>query len=1282
MKTLIHGQHMQYDLNQLADPKRFQRLVNAILTARFGEDARLTPIHGTDGGSDGETATANPYMEFRYKATSALPSNPLVQAPRPGRYLFQAKYHRTGDQRLSDLRSNVVSEFRAALNDEVIRRSNPEEVNYFFLVTNVTASKESLKKVDRVRLEVLKGRQHLHADVWWGERVTAALDWAPELWQIYPELFPGSIPPLLGAATTQHPKGFARTLKLAIGQQYERDSKVKFRQIELEQRLLDLFVDLDIGAILDIDETTNIPHRRFFLQSTGDFITSDVNRYRAQKFPESVLQLLLDDTRAIPRILLEGGPGQGKSTITQMAAQIYREKFLDTQYSDSRDPSWHRLCQLRVPIRIELRSLARWMGNNTGGSLEQYIVQTISRDSGGVIVKPEDFHQFLDHSSAILFLDGLDEIGNDTHRDQVLDVAFDAVGRFENGLHANVRVVLTTRPPAVVGRWNKLEGFIRILLAPMESQRIGDYLSRWINVHIPTDDEKERINTSFNSRRHDPHVEALARNPMQLSVLLQFIHLKGEAFPDRRAELYREYFLIVIDRDVEKSPELREHRDIVEGLHSYLGFLLHGYAEIEKGRRSLNRGEIVQLAGDWLEGEGRDRDLAGKYFALGEERFGLIVALSGEGQETTYGFEVQPIQEYFAAAYISNRLPNGTAHDVFEKLIYRDYWREVALFLAGLRRHNEKADLLGRAKQADAMSIGLGPQNGRLIILQLLREGVLKDPHHVQTESMRYVMGFLDAGTLRLHRNNRELIDILSELVCMFGGDETRATIAKHLDGVSKSNDRTLVSLMHRIGRRSLPKEQYRELVLDYKGVEVEARSMVRINQPFIDTNLIEELACHRGYWDSIPPHVIARRLWMSATHYNVVPEVVYPSGAHLHLLVQFATGQSSVRARRGGVVTIRGTMVPAVWKLYRNVQLIRHWPVGEDECEAYCDEHFSGSTTKKLLWMNGKNNPLPRKIQKCVRDLVYGSEKVVSTLRSKGRKDTDKSYVAYLALIRKYIEEPGIVGWIGARCAIELFRSTPDIRNASNASGIFDEIVETLQELYFISDVHHLARMHYFEHYGYGMPLAIRLEPDAAWRPLYEVAADLALGKNRRELECHSHWLTEAPLPRAIIRPLIEACRGEMAKVLRFIGSRMMATGPLYYSERLLKVQDTHRVLKICRETDDTLILRGAAQVLVNATFARLGEPEVIQKIAAAAPDSLFVVRLFNTRDRMRKQKDDKALRELARTVARRIVDEADVHAFRVVNRAAVFLSEVEVRRNVPLFEECPELGKQYTHD
>ncbi len=1277
IKSHSVGKSMQYDLNQLSDPKRFQRLVNAILTARFGEDARLTPIQGADGGSDGETATANPYMEFRYEVSSKYSNNPLIEAPRPGRYLFQAKYHRTGEQRLSDLRSLVAREFKDALTDEVVSRLDREDVNYFFLVTNISASKDSLRNIDEIRSEVLKGQQHLHADVWWGERITASLDWAPQLWPAYPELFPGNVPPLLGMATTEHSEGLSRTLKLAIAQQYDRDSQVRFRQIELEKRLLDLFVDLDIGRVFDTDETSRIPHSRLYSRPNRDLILSDGGSSRTHGLHDSVLHLLLDDDRSIPRILLEGGPGQGKSTITQMAAQVYREKILGKHDSESREPTWHRTCKLRIPIRLELRDLAHWISQNSEGTLEQYIALTLARESGGATLLPADIHSLLEHSSTILLLDGLDEIGNDTLRDQVLDAALAAISRFETTLKTDVRVVLTTRPPAVLGRWSKLKGFIRVVLAPMDAERIDDYLERWLQAHIPTSEDRDRIRASFNSRRDDSHVEALARNPMQLSVLLQFIYLKGEAFPDRRAELYRDYFQIVIDRDVEKSPELRKHREVVEGLHSYLGFLLHGFAEAEKGRRALNRNEIVELAGQWLEGEGHSKELAGTYFALGEERFGLIVALSGEGHETTYGFEVQPIQEYFAAAYISNRLANGRAHNVFETLIYKDYWREVALFLAGLRRPNEKADLVARAKEADKEAINRGQENGRAIILQLLNEGVLSQPRHVQSEAMQYAIGFLDASTLRLQRNPHELIDSLSELARMYGSNETHTKIIEIVKGVSQSSDHGLVSLMHRMAGNALPKEQYMQLVLDHLGLAPETRGLVRVSCPLDVTGIIEELGSNHMYWEGIPAHVLARRLWSSATRQGIVPEIVYPSGTHLSLILQFAVGHSNIRRQPKNVIAIGGATVPAIWKLYQNVQLIRAWPIDGDEATTYYKEHLGASGIENLSWTNGREEPLPQDVEQCIRELIDRSDGFISALRGREKGEKNDSLSSYLEAIRRCLGEPGIVAWIAARCASELFRNSALARGELGPSGLLDDILEVLHEIYRFPDIQYPRRMYLMERFGFGMPLAIRLESGSDLRLLHQVAADFVLGKMKAEERNRFSWLKEIPLSALMVKPLIDICRGKMEALLRFIGSRAVPIGSIYSRGRRIRVQDTHRILKICRETQEHEVLQGAAAVLIDATFARIAEPALIQKILTASPMSPLVVRVFNTHDTIAGREEDPELKELARKVAPKILAQAGEHPFMVVNRAAVFWAEVEAQRNVPLFEECPELKR-----
>ena len=184
---------MEYDLNQIADPKRFQRLLNAILIARFGEDARLTPLRGPDGGSDGETAPSNPYMEFRHTDTVPRHMNHPLMPPRPGRYLFQAKYHPTGDQRPSDLRSLVIREFEDELTS-LLSHPDHKDTDYFFLVTNVPASKSRMEALDEIRRRLLARRGGPHADIWWGERITAFLDWSPQLWHTFSEVFPGGVP--------------------------------------------------------------------------------------------------------------------------------------------------------------------------------------------------------------------------------------------------------------------------------------------------------------------------------------------------------------------------------------------------------------------------------------------------------------------------------------------------------------------------------------------------------------------------------------------------------------------------------------------------------------------------------------------------------------------------------------------------------------------------------------------------------------------------------------------------------------------------------------------------------------------------------------------------------------------------------------------------------------------------------------------------------------------------------------------------------------------------------
>jgi len=317
---------MEYYLTEMP-PMRFQRLVNTILLNRFGEDARLTPLRGADGGRDGETAPGNPFVEYLVVPAGHTPTH-IFSPPRAGRHLFQVKHHSTIDISITETRRRVVADFRNELTCNVLPRVGPERVNYFFLITNVPASKEAQTAIDDLRTELLAGVENLHADVWWKEQLTAYLDQMPQVWSAFPEIFAGGQPPVMAAVAARSAQAMPRALRLAIDRQYARDREVKFRQVELKREISRLFVDLEL-TLDNLTEVHQQEMRRADLVTRKILFTPvELKSQVAERHVNnsvSALGALLDETStAARRMVIEGGPGHGKSTVTQMVTQIYR----------------------------------------------------------------------------------------------------------------------------------------------------------------------------------------------------------------------------------------------------------------------------------------------------------------------------------------------------------------------------------------------------------------------------------------------------------------------------------------------------------------------------------------------------------------------------------------------------------------------------------------------------------------------------------------------------------------------------------------------------------------------------------------------------------------------------------------------------------------------------------------------------------------------------------------------------------------------------------------------
>ena len=846
---------MDYEFSQL-DPITFQRLINAILVARFGENVRLMPLRGSDGGRDAESDPLN--RCFEVTITVSNKQRKSVRQVRNGHYLFQVKHHNLIDASLKEARRRVIADFKDELMKNVLPRSGEDKVDYFYLITNVPASKDALAKLHEQRRSVSSLK--LSADVWWRERIVAFLDALPSIWPAYPDLFPAGSVPFLGKIVDPHSTQLPHAMRMALHTQFQRDSDVKFRQIELDSSLSRLFVDLDFDIEnLDAEakHALRVNEMRAARYSDAGRLSSSRSRIANYEYSihserdlvSAINTLLVEDKAAdciANKMLVEGGPGQGKSTLVQAVTQIYRQQLL--RQMDPRpkmprselasDGRWTEPQKCRFPIRIELRFFADWLlkqADLADASLEQYIAYVIKRDSGGAEITVSDIHAMVENSPILLVLDGLDEVASDDNRTEVLGRIGDCITRFETTLNTDLRVIITTRPPAIAGHQDALKDFARFKVAPLTRGRIDDYVNRWIGAELRHPDDIDEVRDSFDHRREEPHVRALTTNPMQLSILLNFIHIFRGGFPDRKAELYRDYFQVVIKRDIDKSAEFRSQQDKIERLHEYLGFQIHALTEVEQADGTLSRPVLIDLVKRWLADREDDPLEANRLFNLGEERLGLIFALRGQGDETNYGFEVQPIREYFAAAFINHQI-SGNAHEVFEAMIRRPYWREVALFLAGLSKPNEKEDLVARARHLDNDPTTGWRNDGRAVTLELLQEGVYSEPPYVFSDALTFTLESLDKDEVPAQRTPPGQLEILSELVeRAHKGDERIYVrlIQKLRDILSR---RLLEEDQHGLYRvcyvlcHNLPPEDARNVLMQYQGSNEQLIARMRDN--------------------------------------------------------------------------------------------------------------------------------------------------------------------------------------------------------------------------------------------------------------------------------------------------------------------------------------------------------------------------------------------------------------------------------------------------------------------
>jgi hypothetical protein len=534
-----------------------------------------------------------------------------------------------------------------------------------------------------------------------------------------------------------------RALNSYLGHQYTQDRMVRFKQADLPaSSLLKLFVDVPVflqrrrrehnrttikaferAALLSIrasipsdrqpDEAEEIAFERatVAVASGQAFYPSNIP-YRTKNVGAASLLLHAEPSDTFSQTVIEGAPGQGKSTMAQYIAQVHRFRLIPRPPSGDVLPDENAKSPLNLPFKLELRDVAQWLDgfdpwepqpktpHNKSKSLESAIAGHVEKYSGGVPFDAGDFLMALASVPVLIILDALDEVADLDQRRRVVEEIEACAARLKQQA-CDVRIIVTSRPTAIADSPTFAEDdFTYLALAPLSSHLTLVYADRWAAARRLDAADKTEVRRILSAKLSAPHMAELAKNTMQLSILLNLIHRRGESLPDKRTELYDKYIDVFFMREAEKSATVKRYTDLLIDIHRYLGYYLHARAELDQSTGRISYAEMKRVVTEYLESEHQPTD------AIDDLLFGMVqrvVALVSR-VEGTYEFEVQPLREYFAARHLydsasyspTGRPKSGTKPDRFDGIAPNSYWLNVTRFFCGCFSKGELLDLADR----------------------------------------------------------------------------------------------------------------------------------------------------------------------------------------------------------------------------------------------------------------------------------------------------------------------------------------------------------------------------------------------------------------------------------------------------------------------------------------------------------------------------------------------------------------------------------------------------------
>ncbi|MBP0036553.1 MAG: HEAT repeat domain-containing protein [Roseofilum sp. SID1] len=414
-------------------------------------------------------------------------------------------------------------------------------------------------------------------------------------------------------------------------------------------------------------------------------------RYFAQlenRFGQAFLaQKLLNQSQSKKFVLL-GAPGLGKSTLMSyfavMLAQNQPERL---ELSTEKD--W-------LPILIPIRDL---VARQPQVSILEYVRQ-FAEESLSVHPLPTGFfeHWLLD-GRALILLDGLDEVTEESKRYEVVRKIEAFLGQFKHNI-----AIITSRPAGYKRDFFRTDEFPHYQLQSFDDDKIQEFIDRWYDSRFEDQAEAERRKESLSKALNEnDRIKLLAKNPLLLTIIA-LIHRYQALLPKDRYKLYDKAVETLLT-SWDANREISSHKDLkyldlddLRRLMERLAYWIHNHGStgdaeggtlidceelIEQLSREIKTLKAVQLY--------QAREEAERFVRLIRERTGLL----NEQGTDCYAFVHKTFQEYLCAQEIDYQADNeGDFELILDEIsnhLHDSHWEEVLLLLIAQQKPKKAA---------------------------------------------------------------------------------------------------------------------------------------------------------------------------------------------------------------------------------------------------------------------------------------------------------------------------------------------------------------------------------------------------------------------------------------------------------------------------------------------------------------------------------------------------------------------------------------------------------------